>query len=243
MFGFSGGSCGNDVDISSGKCRFLFGMLGTANDQWQRRFVYHLPMGAVAAWSEWAWWTAGWGLAALACLLLLWAVAGDRRRRAARRCAGCWYDMAGLGLVCPECGRIAVDESELRRRRRRWRWSGAAFVLAVIAMQVAAQPRRAGEGWTRAAPTTMLVLLARPPGQSGPINAAIAARPHANWQLALAEWMTLRVGTREVAGWARMREKWPADTVGHVVISSEALRTDFGWMSSRPGGRSGGSGR
>ena len=63
----------------------------------------------------WAWWGEAIGLAAL----------GRAFWRVPRRCPKCRYDMSGAGeasqagLRCPECGRVARTERELRKRRRR----------------------------------------------------------------------------------------------------------------------------
>lgn len=60
----------------------------------------------------------------------LWSLAGDPSR-GRRRCPRCWYDMAGGGMECPECGRRADGEREFFRTRRRWR-RGAACTMASV---------------------------------------------------------------------------------------------------------------
>ncbi|MDX2132878.1 MAG: hypothetical protein SFY69_12580 [Planctomycetota bacterium] len=55
------------------------------------------------------------------------------RRRAGRACRACGYDLgAGVGLTCPECGRVHAGERELVPRRRvRWKWVVLGLLLLV----------------------------------------------------------------------------------------------------------------
>ncbi len=59
-------------------------------------------------------WGLPWTLASLAAIWLLSALFRDRSR-GRLRCPRCWYDMAGAGLTCPECGKQARSERALRR--------------------------------------------------------------------------------------------------------------------------------
>ncbi len=73
------------------------------------------------------------GIAFLAAALFVLArfAIGDRAR-GRRRCPKCWYDMAGGGGACPECGREIRSERELTRSRRRKAWAALAIVLALL---------------------------------------------------------------------------------------------------------------
>lgn len=56
-----------------------------------------------------------WVVIALAGLWALWALIWDRPR-GRLRCRKCAYDMAGVGLTCPECGKTHASERALRCR-------------------------------------------------------------------------------------------------------------------------------
>lgn len=114
-------------------------------------------MGAPVSY-DWIFLAAGWSVAGLAAVLLLWALFWDRPR-GRRRCPKCWYDMAGVpGLRCPECGRESRRERKLHRTHRRWRWA-TVWLLALVAGVVAARvPSFRQGGWAGQVPTTALIL-------------------------------------------------------------------------------------
>lgn len=103
-----------------------------------------------------------YGLGVVLCLMLaLGAMFAGWRfdpARGRRRCRRCWYDMVGApSLTCPECGRIARHERDLRRTRRSRALMalGMVFVLAAYGVHVA--PRVRKDGWLAAVPTTVLI--------------------------------------------------------------------------------------
>lgn len=84
---------------------------------------------------------AGLVAALVGAVVAAWGLAGDRAR-GRRRCGRCWYDMgAVVGLKCPECGRDAKGERDLRRTRRRWRW----VIVGVLLVGGAAEAVRRGK--------------------------------------------------------------------------------------------------
>src|SRR5262245_55198026 len=90
-------------------------------------------------------------------VLLAWSLFCDRPRNG-RRCPRCWYDMQGApALTCPECGRRARSERDLRRTRRRWRWAAASLPLFLAAYVAFATPRIVRSGWIGLVPTTGLI--------------------------------------------------------------------------------------
>lgn len=97
------------------------------------------------------------GFVAFGAALAAWVLRGDRPR-GRRRCARCWYDMTGApGLVCPECGREAADESGLLRPRRRWRIALLGLLIVIVAIVPYYTPRIQRGGWPAAVPTTALI--------------------------------------------------------------------------------------
>jgi hypothetical protein len=160
--------------------------------------------------SDWIWLGSGWGMVALGVGAMAWALCWDRAR-GRKRCRSCWYDMQGVGLMCPECGRAAKSERELTRTRRRWWWGVAAVALGLAGVQVMQQGDRADEGWTRVVPTSVLVLLVGPkvdvrkPG----VGHALITRKVRGWQRAVAEWRTLAMDAGNAGNLVQTREKWP----------------------------------
>lgn len=166
----------------------------------------------------------GWDLVIIAGAMFLWALRPNRRRRDDLRCR-CGYDMAGLGLTCPECGRAARDERELRRPPlRRRRWIAAALVVALVGAQVADQPQRFGEGWSRVIPTTLLPLAVRRDDHV----VGLASLP--SWRRALATAAYKRSMRTWQRAWVDMRS---------LGLDDEGVRAMFAgrrsWLVGEPG--------
>lgn len=107
----------------------------------------------------WHW--SGYTLAAVAGVVVLWALFADRAR-GRRRCRRCWYDLTGLGEVpvtCPECGKGHARARQLGRTRRRWRRAAFGAVVLVASYGVWTTPRVIERGWYGAVPTTGLILV------------------------------------------------------------------------------------
>jgi len=103
----------------------------------------------------------GAGLLGLVALGLSgWALFADRSR-GRRRCPRCWFDMTGLGMRCPECGREAKRENRFFRTRRRWRVVAFAALPLLIGAATALHVRamRATNGWWVNVPTTALIYI------------------------------------------------------------------------------------
>lgn len=102
------------------------------------------------------WDAAAAGALAFGVVLLAWAVRGDRSR-GRRRCPRCWYDMAGVGLRCPECGHEARHVSKLYKARR-YHWPAVAGVLVVLsAAAVHSIPLYLAGGWVAVVPATVSI--------------------------------------------------------------------------------------
>lgn len=104
-------------------------------------------------------WGLPWALASLAAIWLLSALFRDRSQ-GRLRCPRCWYDMAGAGLTCPECGKQARSERALRRTRRRKGQACAAFLLVLMAYPLHVTIRAQQIGWPKALPTWALLRIA-----------------------------------------------------------------------------------
>ena len=89
-----------------------------------------------------------------------WALFADRSR-GRRRCPRCWFDMTGLGMRCPECGREAKSEKRFFRTRRRWRVVAFAAVplLAGTATALHVRATQTTNGWWANVPTTALIYI------------------------------------------------------------------------------------
>ncbi len=86
------------------------------------------------AWWKWLEVGIDFGVPALMLAVGLWLILrvglGKWRRKAARRCFGCGYDMRETaGLVCPECGYEAKGQKLVERGRVRWRWLAVGVLL------------------------------------------------------------------------------------------------------------------
>jgi hypothetical protein len=109
----------------------------------------------MAGWS-WLFTVGGAALALLGLAIITLALFRDRAR-GRRRCARCWYDLAGVpGLTCPECGRTARSERALLRTRRRWRRVAIGLLVLLVAWGVAATPRVQKTGIAGIMPTFLL---------------------------------------------------------------------------------------
>ncbi|MFT3687003.1 MAG: hypothetical protein QM783_19130 [Phycisphaerales bacterium] len=78
-----------------------------------------------------------WWVAAIGVVVALWGIAVHAWRgeaRLSRQCRRCGYDMTGVPgvMMCPECGRMAKNERQLRPRnvRRGAMWLGGLIVFA-----------------------------------------------------------------------------------------------------------------
>ncbi len=105
----------------------------------------------------WAWEASAWGVAALGIALAVWAWRGDRSR-GRRRCPKCWYDMAGVGLKCPECGHEAGAVKRLYRPRRRRGLAALGLAILLGSYGLWIVPRVRAGGWVAAIPTTVLII-------------------------------------------------------------------------------------
>ncbi len=92
---------------------------------------------------SWLLWSLGAALA-LAGLFLLARASFWDRARGRLRCPKCWYDMAGTAPGasprCPECGREAGDERDLKRTRRHWRTASFGLILALLGLGAGLTP-------------------------------------------------------------------------------------------------------
>src|SRR5688572_22565886 len=94
---------------------------------------------------DWPYWVVGLALAAGGVLLMYRSILADRAHGRSR-CPKCWYEMSGAtGLLCPECGGVALSERALLRTRRRWRRAGLAF--AIILAGAATTQARSYQRW------------------------------------------------------------------------------------------------
>ena len=106
----------------------------------------------------WPYICAGSVVAVIGLVLFYLGVLGDRAR-GRRRCARCWYDMAGLEtLRCPECGREAWSERALLRARWRWWLILPGLLLLAIGAASAGAPWLARAQWIENAPRPVLIL-------------------------------------------------------------------------------------
>jgi hypothetical protein len=108
---------------------------------------------------DWLLWLLGGVLVAGGSIWTARALVWDRAR-GRRRCAACWYDMAGLpGLTCPECGRAAGHERRLARTRRYWRRAVVGALVVSVGTAGLLTPRLRRRGWIGAVPTPVLNLV------------------------------------------------------------------------------------
>lgn len=129
-------------------------------------------------------WVPNWFLYALAGLLFLGALWNmlsiilGSRKRPARSCPKCWYDMSKTaGLQCPECGHTAKSERTLHRRRiRRFRWATLALALLLASIPVALMPHTRVHGWLSVVPTRVLAWLLPLQSQSQEITQLLVLR-------------------------------------------------------------------
>ncbi|MFO0962726.1 MAG: hypothetical protein U0625_07435 [Phycisphaerales bacterium] len=96
--------------------------------------------------------------AALGVGVIWWALFADKAR-GRRRCPRCWHDLSGTpGLICGECGYLAIEEREFARTRRRWAIA-AVGLLAILVGASWLQLRVTGQRWSASLPTGALVAL------------------------------------------------------------------------------------
>ena len=166
-------------------------------------------------------WVGGGVVGAAGLALLVWSLVGDRSH--GRRCRGCRYSMEGVpGLRCPECGRLARSETELRRRPRKRRRAMVGLALLLVGGLVAAQgeANRRPTGWWSIVPESVLVLGFWATGADGGVielNERLLGTPILGSRL--------RVSKRHVAHW-KLR-----------MVAGRALRMD---RSPRSGGSASG---
>lgn len=110
---------------------------------------------------DWIGWTC-WGVIGLASLVVLWALFWDRSKGRIR-CRRCAYDMEGVGLICPECGREHRSERALTKTRRKWKMGVAGFAVLLSSVYLLSiRDRIAEEGALGMMPTFGLALVADP---------------------------------------------------------------------------------
>lgn len=85
---------------------------------------------------DWIGWTC-WGVIGLSSLVVLWALFWDRSKGRIR-CRRCAYDMEGVGLICPECGREHSSERALTKTKRKWKTVivGSVAICTVLLIHV-----------------------------------------------------------------------------------------------------------
>ena len=189
---------------------------------------------------QWMYWGGAIGVA-LGLLIGSWALAGDwlRHRGRRRRCPGCWYDMEGVpGQSCPECGRVAKHERQLRRSRRRWGWIAAVLMLAPIEIAGIFNVRLAAVNWPTYTPSWLLVRIVNdpaPPPQPKWTATGSMARPVID-PFELEMWRRYTAGSLSIAQrrivasrqfkasrpplTLETRARWPANVPVTVVLHS-----------------------
>lgn len=104
---------------------------------------------------DWIGW-ASLGVIGAGAAVAVWALFWNRGR-GRLRCRKCAYDMAGVGLTCPECGKVHKSEKVLRRSRRKWKT--VCLALAVVLLTLHYREQRvliAYEGVVGIIPSIML---------------------------------------------------------------------------------------
>ncbi len=205
---------------------------------------------------EWLWTAAGWTLLTCGGVALAWAMFWDRAR-GRRRCAGCWYDMAGIParaeggvekFTCPECGRAGIGERSLRRTRRRKRWGAAALFLMLLGYGAVEFLAVKNHGWVGAVPSTALVMF----GQTDSWRDVGAAQNQASfrrirgaaplagppavalpWRVAMGEEAWRRVAEGRMWEWQSQWFVGRALDVGKVDLRS-GVRMPKRWMAGEP---------
>jgi hypothetical protein len=187
------------------------------------------------------------GLLVVGVLLILIVLVGRFvpivRRRAARICPKCGYDMRHTpGMRCSECGYEARSEGMLHRRRMRWRLVLGGVLLLFLSYGAFATPRVRARGWVGAVPTTMLIagmpilrpnmdVFARAPFSGTAVTSAAVACWRDDLFKDLVEW---RVKRKELWGWqvslAHFMCRWQAgpeidprdqwETLGDHILGS-----------------------
>jgi len=83
-----------------------------------------------------------------------------RHASARRRCRRCWYDLRDtLGMTCPECGRVASTEAELKRGKRRPRLAMLGVALVLYGATAAIAPWWRTGAWAGHVRTVVLMPL------------------------------------------------------------------------------------
>lgn len=111
----------------------------------------------------WFYWVTGVILGGAGAFLMSWGLFSDRLSGTwkKRRCRKCLYDMTNVsGLKCPECGREARREAELKTPRRRWGLATTGVVLSLGAFAFNWYAAGLLVGWPNVAPVAVLVRLA-----------------------------------------------------------------------------------
>jgi hypothetical protein len=111
----------------------------------------------MASMPSWVWLAAGWCVIAPGAWLLLTGRRSWTRKRG-RFCPRCEYDMQGTdGLQCPECGRVAGGEREMKRLPARKRWRLVGVSLLIVGWVLLQGPAFAAHGWAGGVPSWALV--------------------------------------------------------------------------------------
>lgn len=175
----------------------------------------------------WLYWIAGVALAGAGAFLVCWGLFSDRfsGNRTKRRCARCWYDMASVaGLKCPECGRSAKNEKELRRARRRWFLSAGGIALFVMGVATHCWVIRVQHGWNALLPLSVQVRIVPLLGaETVLLNAAYGGQPA---EYAADAELRNRVIALAEATLTAPNESWDAKRHARTVIMRLAQQID-----------------
>lgn len=186
----------------------------------------------------------GYATMGVAAVVLLIALVGDRSR-GRRRCRKCWYDMSAAPratsaapVICPECGKRAVSESELLRCRRSWARvavAGLAVLVGWYCTIVAIRRTAVGSPWL---PTTVLVLLGPLEADESPsllvesLIDRVGGRPINgdawDWQRAILAWRLPRPDSDAFARSIVTRHRWPSGATPVFELDPSVFETsDF----------------
>lgn len=181
---------------------------------------------------------ASWGLVIAGWVFVAMWVWG-KRGTGSRWCAKCLYDMTGLpGMRCPECGREARNEKQLRRRKRRWAALVVAAVLFVLNYSMWVPGRVQHEGWKTALVPTGALALGLPwvaQDRRGPTSKDPGVPPSVKempvWDAAF-HLLFDRIGRNELSAW-----HWEA--VGQIGLLQDPRTLDrrgcpSGWSTREP---------
>lgn len=172
---------------------------------------------------------------AVAIGVLLWCRLA-RRTAEPRLCPKCDYDLSGVpglrDLKCPECGRVTLTRSALRRapRRRAIKVLAVALILAGAGLFLAAYIQQ--RGWHSMVPNELLVRIVSvtrdPSGQFDRLQWELLSRNPSNPLSARQRSVLL---DRAAAASIRLRPRWPAGVPIRAWLDPEAMRFMSGLVS------------